>query len=157
MHTGFVRHLLIPKNLIFLIVATLHHKNQLTMSQPKPHPTSRVVNRYFDRLHNQISAFLFLIPSTYTFITQAGSGSYGDVYFCLPSTAITSTHADSVIAYKELTKQLVAIKICTGCGSGNSTPTLHDGIRVMQAIAATNCVAKSEACGSGDTARSPGS
>ncbi|UPX17309.1 uncharacterized protein EKO05_0007674 [Ascochyta rabiei] len=84
-------------------------------------------------------------------MTHAGSGTYGDVYFCLPSSMIMAARnhltaqADLTVACDDLTKQLVAIKIC----QGPSLPTLKNELAVLQIIATTNHAPTVDtACGS---------
>ncbi|KAJ4354891.1 hypothetical protein N0V95_003425 [Ascochyta clinopodiicola] len=84
-------------------------------------------------------------------MTRAGSGTYGDVYFCLPTSTIitvqnhSTAQADLTAMCDELTKQLVAIKIC----QGPSIPTLRNELAVLQIIATTNHAATLDtACGS---------
>ena len=127
---------------------------QLSMSEYDALPTSADVDRCVKEFCDSPPDPASFLPSTYTSIIHAGSGTFGDVYFCIPTSAITASMVNSTAqtevttACTHLTKQLVAIKVC----HGPSIPTLCNELAVLQIIATTNhAAAHNAACDSNDT------
>lgn len=118
---------------------------QLDMTQPGPFPTSTDIDRALDRLLDAPEDLSSLLPPSYTFISKAGSGTYGNVYFCLPTSVVTSARTefmalgDSTTVYEDLTKQLVAVKT----SRGSSIPMFQNEIKALQIVGATNQAAES--------------
>jgi hypothetical protein len=88
------------------------------MSEPNFVPTTLDMTRVMDRLNGVPCDPSLLLPATYTHVAIAGTGTYGDVHFCLQNSALLSARSgltastDRSAVYEKLIKQLVAIKIC---------------------------------------------
>lgn len=121
----------------------IHPLVQLGMSHPSL--TSSDPKRAIDHLYDIAPDPSCTFPLAYTYLANAGSGTYGDVYFCVPSVAVLearselTVHTDINQVRKKLTNQLLAVKIC----HGPSIPNLVEEIKTLHSITATNHAAHS--------------
>jgi serine/threonine protein kinase len=95
------------------------------MSESNIVPTSADMDRVVDRMYEVPEDPSPLLPPSYTYVVTAGSGTYGDVQFCLQTSALLSARTDSEsinlksatdydTVRDSLTKQVVVVKICHG-------------------------------------------
>ena len=108
------------------------------------------MNRMMDLMYGVPKNPLSLLPSEYTYVTTAGTGTYGAVHFCPATLAVNSARAESrssterSLVCENLTKQLVAVKICI---EPDSIETLQTELEALQAIEAHKKTDEGGACG----------
>lgn len=120
------------------------------MSESNFVPTTLDMTRVMDRLNGVPWDPSLLLPATYTHVAIAGTGTYGDVHFCLQNSALLSARSgltastDRSAVYEKLIKQLVAIKICC---EPDSIKTLQTELEALQTIRTYKKTEDGETCG----------
>lgn len=118
------------------------------MSQSNQIPTSTDANSAVDRRNGAPVEVSSVIPPNLTVISYAGRGTFGDVYFTIPTfdlalaQAAVTSQIDLAAATDMALQKLIAVKIAYASSDSSSIRSLKNEIKTLQIIRETNQAAK---------------